>query len=114
MPVDELLRSVDVAVGKPTTVSGRLFVIGPAESFLAADFDSFIKRERLAISDNSLIGNYLLGILPPYGGGPCFYDEDCTISGTVQRTNGGYELANLKSCIVKRDDKVIQIPISRG
>jgi hypothetical protein len=113
MTLGETLSAIDSLVGKPITVNGRIVITSDDKAFLASSLDEFEEERRLSVRDGERIARYLLATLPPYGGGPCLYDEECTVSGTIRRDRGSLEFCDLRDCLVRRDDLELEIPLSR-
>ena len=103
---------LDASVGTTVTVSGRLVVTGDDTAFLTADPAAFSRRHALLIRDGSLIAKHLLETLPAYLGGPFAYDEECIITGVVERRAGSPELHDIRRCWVRRDDVEIEVPVA--
>lgn len=112
MLIHEMLSQIDAVVGRPVTVSGRVVVTGDDEAFLTSSIEAFERQERLPIRDDARIAKHSLPKLPAYVGGPFLYDEECTITGTVQWGTDSLELRDLRWCRVRRDDLEIEVPVS--
>lgn len=111
MHIKELIDQIDALIGTSLTVNGRLVVAGTGLSYLTSCIEGFDRRESLLILDNGNIAAHLLSTLPPYGGGPFIYDEECIITGIVQRGADSPELHNFRRCRVRRNDLEIEVPV---
>src|SRR5262245_51123395 len=112
MLIQELLREIDPVVGKSITISGRVVVTGDDRAFMTSDAEAFERRESLPIRDGSRIAQHLLRTLPAYVGGPFLYDEECVLTGTIERGSDSFQLCDLRQCRVRRDDLGIEVPVS--
>ena len=111
MPFKDLFGNLESLAGTQVSVSGQLLIGEGDKPFLATNYESYKRGERLPVADGKLIATHLLATLPVYGGGDVMYDEEACLTGTVVQQPGGYELAFLSYCKVVRDDIEILIPL---
>lgn len=116
MLIHELLRRIDTVVGKPVTIDGRVVVTGDDQAFLTSSPEAFERHEAILIRDGARITKHLLRRLPAYVGGPFLYDEECMLTGTVERGTDSLriELRDLQQCRVRRDDLEIEVPVGES
>jgi hypothetical protein len=112
MLIQELLREINAVVGAAVTISGRIVVTGDDRAFLTSGVEAFERRESLPIRDGSRIADHLLRTLPAYVGGPFLYDEECVLTGTIERDSDSFQLCDLRQCKVRRDDLEVEVPVS--
>ena len=110
-PIGDILDKLEMLVGTQISVSGRLLVGEEDRSFLATDYEAYKRGERVSVIDSKRIATHLLRSLPAYGGGDVIYNEKAYLTGTVVIRQERYELADLRSCRVVRDDIEIPIPL---
>jgi hypothetical protein len=110
MLIQETLKQIDALLGKTVTVRGHVIVTGDGRAFLASCPEAFERQECLSIGDSGRIVVHLLQALPAFVGGPFLYDEECIVTGTIERCDDSIELRNLRSCRVRRDALETEVP----
>ena len=110
MLIHEMLRQIDTVVGKPVTIYGRLVVTGDDQAFLTSSPEAFRRQGALLIRDDAGIAKHLLRMLPPYVGLSFLYDEECVLTGTIERGTDSLEMRDLQQCAIRRDDLEIKVP----
>jgi hypothetical protein len=106
---EDVWANVGSLVGARVRVCGEFFSNGTA--FVAADFASCMAGRRMRLLDDGAIEAHLLKVLPAWGGGPFIYNERITVTGTVQRRGGEFELAALTGCTVTRSDPETSVDV---
>lgn len=112
MQVQDLLEQIDALLGASVTVTGRLVVTGDDQAFLTSDPDTFDRRKALLIRDGSRIAKHLFSTLPAYGGGRFVYNEECVLTGTIERDSDSFRVRDVQRCTVRRDDREVELPVS--
>ncbi len=111
MLIQELFEQIEIFVGKPVTITGRLVVTGDSQAFLTSGSESLERDRSVFIRDESAIAQHLLRTLPAYVGGAFLYDEECTLTGTIQRGPDSLQLCHLLHCNVRRNGLEVEIPL---
>lgn len=114
MRAGEAPGRVEGWVGTAVAVEGWLAVAGVGEALVTPGCEADQRGERLRVGGGGAIEEYLLGTLAVYVGGPCSYFEECVVTGTVARRDGGFELSDVRRCRVWRGRRVIEVPCGGG